>query len=78
MAPRPLVSSSSTAAPATDTDQSIVGPPDHWVEVPTHFSLDLGFGTFVLVASPDPHALTTFIEDVAPTVRERVGEQRAA
>ena len=69
---------STSQAPATDTDQSIVGPPDHWVEVLTHFALDLGFGTFVLVAPPDPDALTTFIEDVAPTVRERVGERRAA
>jgi alkanesulfonate monooxygenase SsuD/methylene tetrahydromethanopterin reductase-like flavin-dependent oxidoreductase (luciferase family) len=59
------------------TDQSIVGPPDHWVEVLTHFALDLEFGTFVLVAPPDLDTLTTFIEDVAPTVRERVGERRA-
>ena len=65
-------------APATDSDQSIVGPPEHWIEVLTHFALDLGFGTFVLVAPPDPDALTTFIEDVAPTVRDRVGERRAA
>jgi len=68
---------STSQAPATDTDQSIVGPADHWVEVLTHFALDLGFGTFVLVAPPDLDTLTTFIEDVAPTVRERVGERRA-
>lgn len=69
---------STSQAPATDTDQSIVGPPDHWVEVLTHFALDLGFSTFVFVAPPDPDTLTTFIEDVASTVRERVRERRAA
>ena len=44
----------------------------------THLALDLGFGTFVLALPPDGEALTTFIEDVAPTVRDRVAEQRAA
>ena len=68
---------STSQGPATDNDQTIVGPAEHWVEVLTHFALDLGFGTFVLVAPPDPKTLTTFIEDVAPTVRERVGERRA-
>lgn len=64
--------------PAADTDQGIVGPPRHWVEVLTHLALDLGFGTFVLVAPPDPQTLAAFIEEVAPGVRDRVGEQRAA
>jgi alkanesulfonate monooxygenase SsuD/methylene tetrahydromethanopterin reductase-like flavin-dependent oxidoreductase (luciferase family) len=64
--------------PAADTDQGIVGPPAHWVEVLTHLALDIGFGTFVLATPPDPHTLTTFIEDVAPRVRERVAERRAA
>jgi alkanesulfonate monooxygenase SsuD/methylene tetrahydromethanopterin reductase-like flavin-dependent oxidoreductase (luciferase family) len=67
------------AAPATasDTDEAIIGPPDHWAEVLTHFALDLGFGTFVLIAPPDPEVLRTFIEDVAPRVRERVAARRS-
>jgi alkanesulfonate monooxygenase SsuD/methylene tetrahydromethanopterin reductase-like flavin-dependent oxidoreductase (luciferase family) len=64
-------------APARDTDEAIVGPPDHWADVLTHFALDLGFGTFLLIAPPEPDALRTFIEDVAPQVRERVATARA-
>jgi alkanesulfonate monooxygenase SsuD/methylene tetrahydromethanopterin reductase-like flavin-dependent oxidoreductase (luciferase family) len=64
-------------APARDTDQAIVGPPDHWVEVLTHLALDLGFSTFNLVADPDRDTLRTFIEDVAPQVRERVAKERS-
>ena len=64
-------------APARDTDQAIVGPPEHWAEVLTHFARGLGFGTFLLIARPDPGALRTFIEDVAPQVRERVESARA-
>jgi alkanesulfonate monooxygenase SsuD/methylene tetrahydromethanopterin reductase-like flavin-dependent oxidoreductase (luciferase family) len=63
-------------APASDTDEAIVGPPDHWAEVLTHFVLDPGFGTFLLLAPPDPDTLRTFIEDVAPQVSERVGTAR--
>jgi alkanesulfonate monooxygenase SsuD/methylene tetrahydromethanopterin reductase-like flavin-dependent oxidoreductase (luciferase family) len=69
---------SRTPAPASDSDQAVVGPPEHWVEVLTHLAADLGFGTFVLAAEPDPAALTTLIEDVAPHVRERVAERRAS
>jgi len=69
---------STTQGPAADTDQGIVGPPEHWVDVLTHFALDIGFSTFVLVAPPDPHTLTTFIEEVAPRVREHVTERRAS
>jgi alkanesulfonate monooxygenase SsuD/methylene tetrahydromethanopterin reductase-like flavin-dependent oxidoreductase (luciferase family) len=69
---------STAPAPAADTDQALVGPPEHWVETLTHFALDLGFSTFTLVAPPDPQTLATFIEDVAPAVRARVAEQRAA
>ena len=65
------------AAAASDTDEAIVGPPDHWTEVLTHFAVDLGFGTFLLIAPPDPETLRTFIEDVAPQVRERVAAARA-
>jgi alkanesulfonate monooxygenase SsuD/methylene tetrahydromethanopterin reductase-like flavin-dependent oxidoreductase (luciferase family) len=64
-------------APARDTDQAIVGPPEHWAEVLTHLSLELGFGSFLLVGPPDPDTLRTFIEDVAPDVRERVPAARA-
>ena len=69
-----------TAAPpaaARDTDDAIVGPPDRWIDVLTHLALDLGFGTFVLMGPPDPRMLRTFIEDVAPRVRERVATARA-
>jgi alkanesulfonate monooxygenase SsuD/methylene tetrahydromethanopterin reductase-like flavin-dependent oxidoreductase (luciferase family) len=68
---------STAPGPAADTDQGIVGPAERWVEVLTHLALDLGFGTFVLATEPDPETLTTFIEDVAPNVRERVAERRA-
>jgi alkanesulfonate monooxygenase SsuD/methylene tetrahydromethanopterin reductase-like flavin-dependent oxidoreductase (luciferase family) len=64
-------------APARDTDEAIVGPPDHWIEVLTHLALDTGFDTFVLMGRPDPQMLRTFIEDVAPGVRERVATARA-
>ncbi|MEA2214054.1 MAG: hypothetical protein QOF83_4002 [Solirubrobacteraceae bacterium] len=63
-------------APARDTDQSIVGPPEHWAAVLTHTALDLGFGTFVLLGPPDSDLLRTFIEDVGPDVRERVAAGR--
>lgn len=69
---------STTEGRATDGDQAIVGRPEHWAEVLTHFATDLGFSTFVLAAPPDPHTLTSFIEDVAPTVRERVAELRGS
>src|SRR5712692_10194535 len=65
-------------AVARDTDQAIVGPPERWIQVLTHFATDLGFGTFVLATPPDPDTLTAFIEDVAPKVRERVAELRAS
>jgi alkanesulfonate monooxygenase SsuD/methylene tetrahydromethanopterin reductase-like flavin-dependent oxidoreductase (luciferase family) len=67
----------SAPAPARDTDKSILGPPEHWAAVLTHLALDLGFGTFVLIAPPDPDVLRTFIDDVAPDVRERVAAARA-
>ena len=63
-------------APARDTDEAIVGPPDHWADVLTHLALDLGFGTFILIGPPDAQMLRTFIEDVAPQVRERVATAR--
>jgi alkanesulfonate monooxygenase SsuD/methylene tetrahydromethanopterin reductase-like flavin-dependent oxidoreductase (luciferase family) len=66
------------AAPARDSDPAIVGPPEQWVERLTSFATELGFGTFVLVAEPDPATLRTFIEKVAPRVRAQVDERRAA
>jgi alkanesulfonate monooxygenase SsuD/methylene tetrahydromethanopterin reductase-like flavin-dependent oxidoreductase (luciferase family) len=69
---------STRQGPAADTDQAVVGTPEHWAEVLTRFALDIGFSTFVLVAPPDPDTLITFIEDVAPKVRERVAERRAS
>ena len=65
-------------APARDTDQFVVGPPEHWVDVLTHLALDLGLASFVLAAPPDRETLRMFMEDVAPRVRERVAEARAA
>lgn len=62
-------------APAHDTE-AVVGPPEHWSEVLTHLALDHGFGTFVLIGEPDPATLRTFIDDVAPRVRERVAAAR--
>ena len=64
-------------APARDTDEAIVGPPAHWADVLTHLALDHGFGTFCLMGPPDPRMLRTFIEDVAPRVRDRVATARA-
>lgn len=64
-------------APASDSDQAIVGPPERWAEVLTHLALDVGFDTFVLATPADPDALRTVIEEVAPQVRERVATARA-
>jgi alkanesulfonate monooxygenase SsuD/methylene tetrahydromethanopterin reductase-like flavin-dependent oxidoreductase (luciferase family) len=66
------------AAPASDTDPEISGPPEHWTDVLTHVSVDLGFDTFILVSDPDESTLTTFVADVAPAVRQRVAEHRAS
>jgi alkanesulfonate monooxygenase SsuD/methylene tetrahydromethanopterin reductase-like flavin-dependent oxidoreductase (luciferase family) len=66
----------SAPAPARDTDEAIVGPTEHWAEVLAHLALDHGFATFALIAPPDPDTLRTFIEDVAPAVRERVAAGR--
>jgi hypothetical protein len=41
-----------------------------------HLALDLGFGTFILLGPPDPDMLRTFIQEVAPDVRERVAAAR--
>ena len=67
-----------TNTKADDIDREIVGPPEHWVEVLTHYALDLGFSTFVLAAEPDQRTLQTFIDEVAPAVRDRVAAARKA
>ena len=63
---------------ANDADRSIVGPVDYWVEVLEHMAADLSFGTFVFAGPSDPQTLRTFINEVAPRVRERVAARRAA
>jgi alkanesulfonate monooxygenase SsuD/methylene tetrahydromethanopterin reductase-like flavin-dependent oxidoreductase (luciferase family) len=65
-------------APATDDDRAIVGPVDHWVAVLVHLAADLGFDSFLVGGDADPAALRTFIEEVAPAVRERVAAIRAS
>ncbi|MBA3378711.1 MAG: LLM class flavin-dependent oxidoreductase [Chloroflexia bacterium] len=65
-----------TNTKADDIDREIVGPPEHWVEVLTHFALDFGFSTFVLGADPDQRTLQTFIDEVAPAVKQRVAGAR--
>jgi alkanesulfonate monooxygenase SsuD/methylene tetrahydromethanopterin reductase-like flavin-dependent oxidoreductase (luciferase family) len=64
-------------ARATDSDRAIDGPPAHWATVLTGLALELGFETFILIAPPEPEVLRTFIEEVAPDVRERVAAARA-
>jgi alkanesulfonate monooxygenase SsuD/methylene tetrahydromethanopterin reductase-like flavin-dependent oxidoreductase (luciferase family) len=66
----------SAPAPASNSDQAIIGPPEHWAAVLTRLALDLGFGTFNLVGPPDPGTLKTFIDEVAPDVRQRVAAAR--
>jgi alkanesulfonate monooxygenase SsuD/methylene tetrahydromethanopterin reductase-like flavin-dependent oxidoreductase (luciferase family) len=61
---------------ASDSDPTIIGPPDHWVDVLSHFALDLGLSSLILAAPPDPDTLRTYIEEVAPPVRERVAAAR--
>lgn len=73
----PRTFTAASSSPASDTDEAIVGPPDHWAGVLTHLALDMGLTTFALIAPPDPESLRIFIEDVAPQVRERVDEARA-
>ncbi len=62
---------------ARDDDQSIVGPSEHWADVLSHLAVDMGFGTFILLTPANPDTLRTFIEEVAPEVRERVATARA-
>jgi alkanesulfonate monooxygenase SsuD/methylene tetrahydromethanopterin reductase-like flavin-dependent oxidoreductase (luciferase family) len=68
---------SAPPGPERDYDEAIIGPPGHWAEVLAHFALDIGFDTLALIGPPDPEMLHTFIEEVAPQVRERVTAGRA-
>jgi alkanesulfonate monooxygenase SsuD/methylene tetrahydromethanopterin reductase-like flavin-dependent oxidoreductase (luciferase family) len=61
---------------ASDDDQQIVGPRDHWVNVLTHLAVDHGFSTFVLWGVPTAPRLRMFIDEIAPAVKERVAEMR--
>ncbi len=70
--------SASAPHPPSDSDRAVVGPVDHWIQVLEHLAADLGFGTFVFAGPSDPHTLRTFINEVAPRVRERVAARRAA
>jgi hypothetical protein len=64
-------------AGASDDDQQIVGPRDHWVNVLTHLAVDHGFSTFVLWGVPTTPRLRMFIDEIAPAVKERVADARA-
>ena len=68
---------SSVASGGSDEDREIVGPVAHWVDVLTRLAIDVGFSSFVLWGEPEPGRLRTFIEEVAPAVRERVGVVRS-
>ena len=58
-------------------DREIVGPPAHWVDVLTHLAVDHGFSAFVLWGEPEETRLRTFIDEIAPAVKERVAATRA-
>lgn len=66
----------SEATPYADTDKQISGPPEHWASVLTHLATGQGFSKFILWAQPDSATLRTFIEEVAPAVREQVAAAR--
>jgi alkanesulfonate monooxygenase SsuD/methylene tetrahydromethanopterin reductase-like flavin-dependent oxidoreductase (luciferase family) len=66
----------SAAAPPSPTDRQFVGPAAHWVEALTGLALEQGFSTFILWTPPEVHPLRTYIEEVAPAVRERVAAAR--
>ncbi|GIW04704.1 MAG: hypothetical protein KatS3mg059_1324 [Thermomicrobiales bacterium] len=65
-------------AGTSDDDREIIGPPDHWVTVLTRLAVEHGFSTFVLWGEPEPGRLRTFVNEVAPAVKERVAAIRAS
>jgi alkanesulfonate monooxygenase SsuD/methylene tetrahydromethanopterin reductase-like flavin-dependent oxidoreductase (luciferase family) len=59
-----------TNDPPQDTLQ---GPPSHWIEQLTRFAAELGFDTFVFWPAEDPvRQLERFAAEVVPGVREEV------
>jgi alkanesulfonate monooxygenase SsuD/methylene tetrahydromethanopterin reductase-like flavin-dependent oxidoreductase (luciferase family) len=53
------------------------GPPDHWIETLTGFSLHLGFDSFIFWPEDDTLAqIERFAQEVAPGVREAVAAAR--
>jgi hypothetical protein len=47
------------------------------VNVLTHLAVDHGFSTFVFWGVPTAPRLGMFIDEIAPTVKERLAEVRA-
>jgi alkanesulfonate monooxygenase SsuD/methylene tetrahydromethanopterin reductase-like flavin-dependent oxidoreductase (luciferase family) len=61
---------------ASDDNTEIVGPVEHWVEILTNHATELGVSAFLLTGPPSPEKLRTFINEVAPQVKERVARHR--
>jgi alkanesulfonate monooxygenase SsuD/methylene tetrahydromethanopterin reductase-like flavin-dependent oxidoreductase (luciferase family) len=65
------------AIDARTTRSGLGGSVGEWVETLTDWSVDLGFDTFIFWPTTSPLAqLERFAREVAPAVRERVGERR--
>lgn len=62
----------------SDEDRQNVEPTNRWVDVLTRLAIAQGIWTFVLRGELATPRLQSFIEDVAPAVRERVAGARAA
>lgn len=60
----------------TASDGFLAGPPAQWVDQLLPLVLEAGVSTFLL-ASDDEAVLRRFADDVAPALRERVGDERA-
>ena len=64
-----------TDDPAQDT---LRGPPSHWIQQLTHFAAELGFDTFIFWPAEDPvRQLERFAAEVIPGIREAVAATRA-
>jgi alkanesulfonate monooxygenase SsuD/methylene tetrahydromethanopterin reductase-like flavin-dependent oxidoreductase (luciferase family) len=67
------------AIDARTTRSGLGGSVGEWVDTLTDWSVDLGFDTFILWPTTSPLSqLELFAREVAPAVRERVGERRGA
>jgi alkanesulfonate monooxygenase SsuD/methylene tetrahydromethanopterin reductase-like flavin-dependent oxidoreductase (luciferase family) len=65
------------AIDARTTRSGLGGSVGEWVETLTDWSVDLGFDTFIFWPTTSPLGqLERFAREVAPAVRERVGERR--